>query len=397
MSQTMNASASAARAAPPLRILEMCTIFGVGGIARHVLELSAWMKAQGHQVDFAGSPGAWLNPGLQPGFVELTTQDVSGDGDTHDILSRVTHVFRSARALRAWLKKNPVDVIHAHESAPALVARVATLGMNIPIAVTYHGSHIGRVPQFGAIARFSTDLTLTVSHRSARDLASLGKVPTERLKVIGLGVKPPPAIDAARVAALRSQLLGPDGELLVVMIARLSEQKGIDVFIQAARAVVAQRPDIRFAVVGDGPQEAEALAWAEAAGVAGHVTFVGRSEEPHLYLAAADIFLLTSRWEALPFTIAEAFQNGVPAIATDCGGVAELIDDTVGRVLPVGDAPAIASAILEVAGDDALRARMAAAAKARSREDRFSPDHIHRQIEQTYRDLAKAKAHGRAS
>ena len=158
-----------------------------------------------------------------------------------------------------------------------------------------------------------------------------------------------------------------------------------------SREVAARNPRVRFAVVGAGPQEELAVEWARQAGVGDKIGFVGRSAEPHLYLAAADIFLLTSRWEALPFTIAEAFQMGVPAIATDCGGVAELIDDSVGKVTAVGDVPALSEAVLKIAGDPVLRARMAEAALARSREDRFKHDYNNRRVEAVYREMVAAR------
>ena len=370
---------------PRLSILLMCTTFGVGGITRHALELGAWLRAQGHAVAYAGTGGPWLNTDLDPAFLELPTQDASGLGG--NLASRLANVGAGARKLRAWLKRNPVDLIHAHESAPAMFARLASLGMNIPIAVTYHGSEPERVRQFGQIARRSADLVISVSRRCGDELETIGGVPAGQLQVIGLGVKPQPKVDAARVAEARRALLGPTGLFLAVTVARVTEQKGIDILVEVARRVTAQRPDIHFALVGDGPQTDEARAWAAEAGVSANLHFVGRSEEPELYLQAADLFLLTSRWEALPFTIAEAFQAGLPAVATDCGGVAELIDAEVGRVVPIGDAEAIAAAVLEIAGDEALRRSMAAAAAARSLEDRFSPAHVHRRLEQTYRSL----------
>lgn len=372
----------------PLRILEMSTIFHVGGITRHVIALGDWLRARGHQVSFAGSPGAWLNPTIDPDFISLDVHGVSGEKGDSGILKRVGKLAATALALRRRLKAHPVDVIHAHESAPALVARVATLGMGVPIAVTYHGSAPGRVGQFGAVTRRAADRVIAVSRRSAEDLATRGGVPRAKLQVVGLGLDTPPPVDPARVEALRRQLLGDHGKLLFVTVARLAEQKGIDVLIQVARRVTAKRPDIHFSVVGDGPLDGTVQGWAHDAGVPDHVHFLGRSNEPQLHLAAADAFLLTSRWEALPFTIAEAFQQGAPAIATDCGGVAELIDETVGRVLPVGDADGLAAAVLALAEDADLRRSMAAAARLRGREARFTHDFNNRQLEAVYQDLA---------
>lgn len=371
----------------------MCTIFGVGGISRHVLNLSVWLRARGHRLFFAGTPGAWLNPTVEPGFLALRVEAASAAGG--GLGARLASAARAAVDLRRWLSRNPVDVIHAHESAPAIVARLASIGLGIPIVVTYHGSAPDRVGQFAGLVRRCADRVVSVSHRSGDDLVVLGGLPREKLQVIGLGLTPAPAVDPARAEALRRQVLGEGGTILVVTVARLAEQKGIDVLIEVARRVTAIRPDIHFSVVGDGPQDEIVQAWARDAGVASHVHFLGRSSEPELHLAAADLFLLTSRWEALPFTIAEAFQQGVPAIATDCGGVAELIDGSVGRVQPVGDVEGLAAAIVELAGDPELRAGMAAAALARGREDRFTHDFNNRQLEAAYQELAGTARRGR--
>ena len=148
-------------------------------------------------------------------------------------------------------------------------------------------------------------------------------------------------------------------------------------------------PGWRFVVAGDGFQETELKALAAKRGVLSHLTFRGRTSEPHRLLRAADLFLLTSRWEALPFTIVEAFQAGTPSVATACSGVVELIDDTVGRVVPVGDVPAICTAVEEVLADEPRRKALGAAALARSKEDRFDPDWVHPQFERLYREMVR--------
>jgi glycosyltransferase involved in cell wall biosynthesis len=363
----------------------MCTAFGVGGIARHVLDLSEWLRARGHRVTFSGTAHAWLSSATEQDFVPINTAYVAGEGA--NIVSRISNAIWSAARLRVWLARNKVDVIHAHESAPALVARLATLGLRIPVAVTYHGSEPERVRQFASTVKFA-DLVITPSHRSASHLEEIGGIDRRKIAVIGLGLKPPPSFEPERVSAVRRELLGDAGAKLAVTIARLAEQKGIDVLIECVRRMISDHPEFRFAVVGDGPLEDEVESMAHRAGVLSHLRFVGRSPTPHLYLRAADLFLLTSRWEALPITIAEAFQEGTPVVATDCGGVAELVDESVGKVVPIGDVDAICRAATEILTDDNLREALAKNAAERSREDRFSPDHINRKFEAVYRKLA---------
>lgn len=370
-----------------LHVLEMQTQFGVGGITRHVLALRDWMRGQGHRVTLGGTPAAWASPDTEPDFLDLPTKFVSGEGGA--VPARLMAAGRSAMGLRRWLKANRVDLIHAHESAPALVANLARMGLGVPLAVTYHGSEPSRIASFGKIAG-KADLVITPSHRSAEDLETIGGVPQEKLKVLGLGVAPAPDDPAEEVAALRRELLG-DGDRLVITVARLEHQKGIDVLIEAVARIVPVHPGWRFAVAGDGVDEMRLKALAQERGVAGNVIFLGRVSRPHLYLRAADLFLLTSRWEALPFTIVEAFQAGIPAVATACSGVVELIDDEVGAVVPIGDVEAIAREVTRILSNDLLRAGMATSALQRSRLDRFDPDWVHRQFEDTYYRLAEGK------
>ena len=286
--------------------------------------------------------------------------------------------------MRRWLARHPVDLIHVHESAPALVAKLASWGYGVPMVITYHGSDPARVPAFGRIAR-RADLVITPSHRSGDDLVARGGVAREKLQVIGLGIKPAPPEDAAEVAGLRAELLG-DGTKLVVTVARIAHQKGIDVLIECVARMMVSHPQYRFVVIGEGPLEAEMLASARALGVLSHLRFAGRSERPFVYLRAADLMLLTSRWEALPISIVEAFQTGTPVGATDCSGVAELVDDAVGACVPKGDVTAICAAVQGVLEDDGLQ-KLKAAALQRSKEARFDPDVVNAWFEAVYRGL----------
>jgi glycosyltransferase involved in cell wall biosynthesis len=372
-----------------MRLLQLCTQFEGGGISRHVIDLSSALRAQGHYVAIAGTRGKWMSEEIDRDFFYIDLHNVAEGGGS--IPRRLLAAVRGGLALRRVLKAQRIEMIHAHESAPALVARIAAMGTGIPVYVTFHGAEPERIAQFGQIARFSADRVLTPSHNSARDLREIGRVPPDRLQVMGLGVERKPDSDAARVAAIRADLLGDSGRVLIVTIARLERQKGIDLLVEAARRTIAQDPSLRFVVVGDGPQCDEARAWAAEASIADKLTFAGHSDEAQAYLAASDIFFLPSRWESLPISIVEAFQRGLPVVATDTAGVEELVDETVGRLVPVGDVDAMVAALAELAGDAALRARLADAALRRSRHDRFSPAHVHASFEQLYREALSTK------
>ncbi len=369
----------------PLHVVEMGSQFGMGGITRHILGLSDWLEARNHRITLAGTADIWAGPNRGDGFLNLPTRYVAGEGGS--MVNRLRHTASAAWRLRRWLADNPADLIHCHESAPALVANLARTGRRIPVAVTYHGSEPERIAAFGRIAA-KCDLVITPSHRSAEDLAIIGNVPKDKLKVIGLGVSPPPEDSAEEVAKLRAKLLG-DGERLILTLARLQPQKGIDILIDCVIRMKQTHPGYRFVVAGDGPDEAKLHALAQEKGVGKHLKFIGRTDKPIRHLRAADLFLLTSRWEALPFTIAEAFQAGTPAVATACSGVVELIDDSVGAVVPIGDIDAICTAVADVLSEERRLKTLADNALKRSHENRFDPDWVHRQFEKAYYDLAR--------
>ncbi|MCB2015615.1 MAG: glycosyltransferase family 4 protein [Sphingobium sp.] len=368
-----------------MRILQLCTNFRPGGIQRHVIDLVHGLRGHGHYVAMAGTRDSWVNEDVDPEFFHADIFKVSGDGGS--VSARLWAALREGLKLRSFVKDKKIDLIHAHESAPALVAWVAAWGLNKPIVVTFHGAEPERIAEFGRIARMTSDLAVTPSHNSAGDLREKGGVPQHMLKVMGLGVQKKPRPPAEEAEALRRELLGVDGTKLVVTVARLAYQKAIDYLVQAAQKAVVRDPGLRFVVVGDGPQREDAERWIAEAGMQDHVRLIGHSDNAPLYMAAADLFFLSSRWEALPITIVEAFQQATPVLATDTAGVVELVDDSVGAVVPVGDIDAMADKLIALTSDETGLQSRSQAALERSNEDRFSPPHVHAAFEQLYTDI----------
>lgn len=373
----------------PLRILQFCTNFYKGGgIQTHVLELSEWLEARGHQTWFAGDPRRSSYDPNSENFISLLMNDVS-KVDGH-LPARVFSMLRNALALRKTLSKHKFDVIHVHETAPALVARLATLGKNIPIVMTFHGSAPERIPSAAKIGKYCADVVASPSRISLDALIANG-VRADRTKVLRNGIKPLRVASADTVATLRDRYL-PDGKGQIVFSpSRLAPQKGIDIMIEVAKLVLEKRPDTQFVIAGGGVLTGTVDEWAEAAGVGDNMHFLGAIDTVPEHLQASDLFLLTSRWEALPISIVEAFRAGLPVVATDCGGVSELVDDQVGKLCTVEDVDGITDAVLTLLQSDELRQQKSSAAIARSEEKQFDVDHAHEQILATYKGVLSAR------
>ena len=106
-----------------MRLLQLCTHFEGGGISRHVIDLSNALRAQGHYVAIAGTRGKWMSEEIDADFFFIDLHNVAEAGGP--IPRRLLAALRGGLALRRALKAQRIEMIHAHESAPALVARIA--------------------------------------------------------------------------------------------------------------------------------------------------------------------------------------------------------------------------------------------------------------------------------
>jgi len=192
---------------------------------------------------------------------------------------------------------------------------------------------------------------------------------------------------AGAVAALRRQL-GAEGGLLVLMVARVVPSKGVREFMDAAAQVRADRP-ATFVLVGPADEgERSAAQLGREAQSHPHVRYLGRRDDVPALLAAADVFALPTWYrEGLPRVLLEAAVMRVPIVTTAVPGCREVVHDGVtGLVVPPRDATALAQAIGRLAGEPALRTRLAAAAERHVLEH-FSLDRVAADTLALYRTL----------
>lgn len=169
----------------------------------------------------------------------------------------------------------------------------------------------------------------------------------------------------------------------VVTLGRLSPQKRHDLVIDCFERVVAVVRGCQLTMIGDGPERAELETLVAQRRLTASVRFAGYLDDPFDELLKADVFLLASDYEGLPNALLEAQAVGLPAVATDCpdGPSEVIVDGETGRLVPVGDADAMAAAILELLEDEGKRKRWGTAARRRV-EERFSTGELVPSIEE---------------
>jgi len=166
-----------------------------------------------------------------------------------------------------------------------------------------------------------------------------------------------PGLDASRV---RQELGIPEGRPVILFVGNLFPRKGVRYLLEASKAIIQQHPDALFVITGVGPLEEELKAQARQINPA-RFLFIGFRRDIPLLLNLATLLVLPSLTEGLPQTILEAYACGVPVVATDVGGVKDILQDGEhGFILPPGDPTAIAEAVNTLLGDGALRNHISA-------------------------------------
>ena len=218
-------------------------------------------------------------------------------------------------------------------------------------------------------------------------------LPPSRIAVVENGVTPGDHHASQHrqtaAAALGGALPGPP---LVVVLASLHRRKGLEHFLQAVARVAPRVPAARFVVAGEGPERGRLEALRRELGLDDRVSFPGSIRPVRELLAASDLFVLSSLEEGISNALLEAQSEGVPAVVTDVGGNAEVVEnERTGLVVAPGDPAALAQAMGRLLGSDPERRAMGVAAAARTREV-YSLERMTSRMETYYEEIS-----GRAS
>ena len=235
-----------------------------------------------------------------------------------------------------------------------------------------------------------SDRVVTVARAQ---LAECTVIEASKLLTIPNGVEPN-VVGPAEAAAVRRELAIADDAIVVASVGAVIPRKGYEDLVEAAAIARRTGVEIVCLIVGRGePSEIERLsARARELGVDDRVRLLGFRSDVPAVLAAADILAHPSRNEALPTAILEAMAAGLPAVVTDCGGTAELVDDGVtGLIVPVAAPDRLAAALVRLAGDATLRGAMGESGRRRF-EEHFSLRAMTRSFEELYRDVLRESA-----
>lgn len=340
-----------------MTIVQIATGRQGAGSEIFALWLSRMLVRRGHCVFAAFHPASPLAQ-LCPAAVQTVPTPLRGTWDV-----------ASAGKLALLVRRQRVQLLHAHRARGGVYALVVSMLTKVPWVVTVHVPH-------GATRFRWASVILTVSRHAYRQLIAEGVAP-ERVRVIYAGVDPDDYAPTPERRARARQLLGADdGERLVGFVGRLTAGKGVDRLIALARRW--RQRAVRFVLIGDGPLRSQVETIARSEQVPLHC--LGFRPDVPLLLTGLDVYLHPSDYESFCLAALEAMAAGLPVIAGKVGGLPELVTPETGVLVDTADyLDALDEALRQLQRDPEYAQALGQAARQRVTEhfhwQRFADEH----------------------
>jgi len=281
---------------------------------------------------------------------------------------------RLARAIGRVVRAEQPDLVHTHMVHADVYGSVAARRSGVPFISTRHNDDRYLLGPFRYVDRWfmrSVSRVIAISE-AVRDFQERAGLPAEKLVTVHYGLDQAPSAPS-EVTPHGAGI--PDDAPLVLAIGRLIEQKDHTTLLHAFAGVHRQMPEARLAILGWGLLEPRLRDLTAELGLEGSVSILGRVE-PRDWLARADLFAHTSRWEGFGIVLLEAMLSGLPVVATNVSAVPEIVlDGETGLLATAGDVPRITANVVRLLSDPEERARFGAAGLVRARVE-FSVDRM---------------------
>jgi len=335
----------------------------LAGTERHCLDLGAGLRDAGSWVSIACRPSSPMARSVECSQGRLLALDASGAP------------LAAVSTLRSLLENGELDVIHSHNGRTTFLACLAVLraGRGCVVA-TQHFIAPARVTRRGLVRFVSNRMHRWINARVDRWIAiseavSLGMlarndVPRSRLSTIPNGTAFPDASEPQRAQA--RLLLGlPQLTPVILCVARLAAEKGLEVLLSASAMLIADGvlPHILF--VGEGALRERLKCLAQELGLSECVQWLGYQSDPGVWMRAADLLVLPSAEEPFGLVLLEAMSRGIPVIAAAAGGPLEIVDSTCGHLFSPGDGRDLATKIKHLLANPSELRRLGEGARLR--------------------------------
>lgn len=372
----------------PIKVLHVIDHLGFGGAQTFLFDLVLEQRRSGSVdpvVCCLTEPTS-----LSHQFSSLNVPLYHLDAGRHNLLDIAGIPYSLLRLMR----KQRCDLVHTHLFVSGVFGRLAAMMVRVPTVVQEQRNETKVVSGFRRwidhVLGNRTAVVICVSQTTKDFNVQAKGIDPARILVIPNSINPE-RLSADAVRGQRQRMLDAfelsSVDPIVIGIGRLEKQKRFDIFLQTAKLVSDQMPNVGFLIVGDGSQRKELESLAAKLGLYPSVRFTGaRSDVPTL-LGISDVFLLTSDFEGLPLTLLEALAMQVPVVATHVDGTSEVLGRGLGGILiPPRDPVAAADAVMALLHDEERR-RITGREGRRLVEHVYSISLVNQQVEEAYRSV----------
>ncbi len=356
----------------PLRIVHSEAATSMGGQENRIFKEMVTMREQGHHLEAICQPDAQLTKRLREAGFTVHTMPMDG----------FFNLVKGAWKIRCILKKSRVDVLNTHSRRDTLVAGLGARLARTPLIVrTRHLSNrVGSLLSYTWIPHRVT----AVSNHVRQHLIDRG-VPAEHVKTIYSPIAVPERVEQS---TLRQELGLAESDVVVGCVAVMRASKGHRLLIDAMQILMADRPNLHLVLIGSGSPVFEQIQQrVREIGLGDRIHLLGtRKDVPNL-LSGCDLFALPTQQEASGTVFVEAAACGLPVVATDVGGVSEMMRaGQTGFLVPAQDADALRQSLARLIDDPELRVKMGRAGYDMVwKEGVFTTQSLARETESAYR------------
>jgi glycosyltransferase involved in cell wall biosynthesis len=296
------------------------------------------------------------------------------------------------RRLAAYLRRERVDVLHAHMFGSSVWGTIIGRLARVPVVVahehtwSFEGEPVKRLLDRELIGRFS-DAFIAVSQADRQKMIEIERIAPERIRFIPNGISPKQPTPGRDLRAELELGSGP----LIGAVGTLRAQKSYDVLIRASAVLRTRHPGLKVLIAGGGPEKERLEALIAELGLTEVVRLLGRRLDVPDILAALDVAVSSSSFEGSPLSVMEYMEAGLPIAATRVGGVPDLIEHGVGGLLVEPNEPLqLADAVSELLGDRERARALGARSQVRRRAE-FDLDVMVGNLEALYTELLERR------
>jgi len=360
-----------------VRVMRVIARMNVGGPAMQVAGLAKLLPSdEFEQRVYAGAVADYEGDFVQLHDLNLDIRPLAATGRGFSSFSDLKLINQLAREMREFRP----HIVHSHTAKAGVIARIAANLSRIDskLVHTFHGHllkgyfspmMLTALVQTERVLAKRTDVLITVGSKVRDELVEAGIGSKDQYEIIPPGVAP---VDIGDRGLARRSLSLSNSDFVVLFLGRLTRIKRVDRLLDAVALAVAEMPETKVLIAGDGELRGQLEVTARARRLP--VQFLGwrsdlelllgAADDLELLLGAADCLVITSDNEGTPVSLIQASLAGVPTVATNIGSVSEIIEDNVSGLVTGLSPEATAAALIRLSGSASLRSRLGAQAQA---------------------------------